>query len=338
MIIFSTSVAGSNRIEIENKAVQIAKSNGKKLGIINLVDEMLEVSKGLNSELTPKTLLHLDKKVLDVIKRNALHKINDTIENNPDTDYIIDGHTSFWWKSGPINLMDIDDFKEIKPDFFITVIATAHELDSTFEKKGGWKDAHIDMHELLIWSELEIYTADLISKTLRKKNYLIGLQEDPLTLYNLIYNPDMIKVYISFAMTSRSDINYSNLQRFVNKLRKISIVFDPRSVDLSAYKKYKNDDKIMQVAANQTVRRDYHLIDQSDIVVIHLSSLVYSSGVDSERMHAHSTGKKVFLYFPFNKYSPFTPYFVDRMYNKEDQLLGKVRQLAAEMPRNRRGT
>ncbi len=336
MIIFSTAVAGSNRIAIESKVVKLAKSHGKDLKIINLVDEMLEVAKGLNGELTPKTLLNLDKKVLDVITLNALHKINDRIKSTPGTDYIIDGHTTFWWKSGPINLMDISDFKELKPDFFITVIATEREHDMLFEDKENLKDSHIDMYELLIWSELEVYTTDLISSALGKQNYLIGLQEDPLTLYNLIYNPDMIKIYISFAMTSANKSVFRNLERFVNKLNKIAIVFKPGKVDLDSYKKYKNDPKIMQTASNQTVRRDYHQIDQSDMVVIHLASLVYSSGVDSERMHAHSTGKKVFLYFPFSTYSPFTPYFVDKMYNKEDQLIDKVKQLAAEMPRKRR--
>jgi adenylate kinase len=338
MIIFSTAVAGSNRVSIEGRVAQLAKAHGKRLRIINLVDEMLEVARGLNGELTPNTLLNLDRKVLEVIKLNALHKINDRIKSTPGTDYIIDGHTAFWWKSGPSNLLDVSDFREIKPDFFITVIATAPELEREFRGRGRWKEAHIDLHELLLWSELEIYTADLISKTLGKKNYLIGLWENPLTLYNLLYHRDMIKVYISFSMSYNKDEGYKSVERFVNRLRRIAIVFDPKSVDFSSYKGYKNGSRIMQTAANQTVRLDYHLIDQSDIVVIHLSGLAYSSGVDSERMHAHSTGKKVFLYFPFSKYSPFTPYFVDRMYNKESKLLEKVRQLASEMPRKgRRG-
>ena len=118
MIIFSTAVAGSNRISIESKASEIARAHGKKLRIINLVDQMLEVAKGLNRELTPKTLLHLDKKVLDVIKLNALYKINDIIKKTPGTDYIVDGHTAFWWKNGPINLLDIGDFRELKPGTF----------------------------------------------------------------------------------------------------------------------------------------------------------------------------------------------------------------------------
>ncbi len=335
MIVFSTSVAGSNRISIEGRAAQMAKRKGKRLKIINLVDEMLNVAAELNENVTPNTLLRLDKKVLGVMKSNALHRISDKIKKDPEVDYIIDGHTAFWWKNGPVNLLDIGDFKELKPDFFITIISTANQMESSLGRMKEWKDAKLDMYELMLWSELEIYTADLISDTLGKKNYLIGIDEDPLTLYNLIYNPDMIKVYTSFSMEHRKK-SYKALSSFINKLRKIAIVFDPRSVDLSAYKKYGKDSRIVQIAANQTVRRDYHLIDQSNIVVIHLSGLVYSSGVDSERMHAHSTGKKVFLYFPFNKYSPFTPYFVDKMFNTEKEVLAKVKELAAEL-KSRKG-
>lgn len=330
MILFSTSVAGSNRSVIEEGAVRIAKKNGKKLRIINLVDEMVEVARELNNELTPATLLHLDKKILNVLKSTALHRISDEIKANPGWDYIVDGHTAFWWKSGPVSLLDIEDFKELKPDLFITIISTAHELNSTLLSKKEWKDKDIDMYEMLLWSELEIYTTDLISKTLGRENYLIGIGESPLTVYNLIYNPGMVKIYTSFSMEHR-DTSYQTISRFVNKLRKIAIVFDPRSVDLSAYRKYSNDPRVHKIAANQTVRRDYHMIDQADMVVIHMSSLVYSSGVDSERMHAHSTGKKVLLYFPFNKYSPFTPYFVDKMFNKESDLINKVREIASEL-------
>ncbi len=53
MILFSTSVAGSNRIAIEDKAARIAKQHGKKLRIINLVDQMLKVAEELNRDITP---------------------------------------------------------------------------------------------------------------------------------------------------------------------------------------------------------------------------------------------------------------------------------------------
>jgi adenylate kinase len=326
MIIFSSATAGSNRTKLEAETVNMARSKGKNLVIVNLVDEMLKAAAELNKDLDPSTLPNLDKKVLDVLKEGALHAISDRIKHDKGTDYIVDGHTSFWWKSGPISLMDIDDFKELRPDIFITIVSPPGELAESLKKKSEWSDKNVDLYEVLLWSEVELYTTDLISKTMGKMNYTIGVSEDPITLYNLIYHPEMPKIYASYSMEHR-DVSYNNVTRFVAQLRKLAIIFDPRSVDLGAYR-YVYDKKLKEIVFNQTVRRDYHMIDQADMVVIHLSRLVYSSGVDSERMHAHSTGKKVFLYFPFKKYSPFTPYFVDRMFKKETELLKSIKEIA----------
>ncbi len=328
MIVFSSSTAGSNRGKLEEKVAKMAKANGKKVRIINFVDKMMECAKPLNMNITPSTIPNLDPQVIKVLKENAMHRISDMINAEKDADFIIDGHTAFWWKNGPIGLMDVRDFSDLRPDLFVTIISTPAQLKDTILKDKEWLDKEIDIYEISVWSELEIYTMDLISRTLGKSNYLVGIDEDPVTIYNLMYNPWMLKIYTSFSMEHR-DTSYKRLDRFISRLREMAIVFDPRSVDLSYYGEYYKDSRIKEIAFNQTVRRDYRLIDQSDIVVIHLTSLVYSSGVDSERMHAHSTGKRVLLYFPFEKYSPFTPYFVNKMFNNEEELINEISKLAS---------
>ena len=328
MIIFSSAVAGSNRSQLEEAVVRLAKKNGKKLKIINFIDEMIKSAEKLNRYITASQLPNLDVKTLEVLKTSAFHRISDEVKSTKNIDYIIDGHTSFWWKGGPINLLNVNDFNEIMPDFFISVTTTPHQVLDSLKSKAEWTDKNIDAYEIAVWSELEVYTTDLISDTIDRKNYLIAASEDPLTLFDLMYSSHKPKVYLSFSMEHRQT-GYNDLDRFKSKLKKHSIVFDPRNVDIDAYRNI-DDDRIRELVFNQTVRRDYHLIDQSDLVVIHLSALVYSSGVDSERMHAHTTGKKVLLYFPFERYSPFTPYFVDKMYKDEDNLLNDVRKLSAD--------
>ncbi|MDE1768356.1 MAG: hypothetical protein KGH64_01345 [Candidatus Micrarchaeota archaeon] len=87
MIVFGTSVAGSNRAAfMEGKVAQMAAKNGKRLKTINLVDVMLECASQLNRQITPSTLLSLDKKVLNVLKKNAMRKISEEvikIQNGP---------------------------------------------------------------------------------------------------------------------------------------------------------------------------------------------------------------------------------------------------------------
>ncbi len=328
MIIFSAATAGSNRSVLENAVLKLATKNGKKLKIINFIDEMIKSAKDLNKFISPATLPNLDIKTLEVLKKSAFHNIRDQIRESPSYDYLIDGHMSFWWKSGPINLLNVNDFKEVTPDFFITVISMPEDVLASLRSKKEWIDKDIESYEIAIWTELEIYTTDLISEALNKKNYLIAVGEDPDTLYDLMYAQHKPKVYISFSMEHR-DTSYEQLDRFIGKLKKHSIVFNPRKIDIEAYHQVA-DQRLKAIIFNQTVRRDYHLIDQSDMVVIHMSTLVYSSGVDSERMHAHTNGKPVLLYFPFERYSPFTPYFVDKMYKKEDEIIKDVAKISKE--------
>lgn len=328
MIVFSAATAGSNRQVFESAVVELAKKNGKRLKIINFIDEMLKSARNFERYINSSNLPNLDIKTLELLKMSAFHAIEDEITGHPNIDYLIDGHMTFWWKNGPLSLINVNDFKKFSPDLIISIVAPPNNVFGELQRKKEWMDKTIDVYEIAIWSEVEIYTADLISHALNIKNYIIGMNENPRTLYDLIYNKSKIKVYASFTIEHRKE-NYEKLDAFLNKLRKYAIVFDPRSIDIEAYKMADTDERMKTLVFNQTVRRDYSLIDQSDAVVIHLSALVYSSGVDSERMHAHTTGKKVLLYFPFEKYSPFTPYFVDNMFKDEDELLKEIKKMGS---------
>ena len=326
MIIFSSAVAGSDRIKLENRTINLAKRDGKRLEIINLIDEMVKVANKTNPYIDSRNLPNQDIENIRILKDSALQNIREEINKNPGKDYIIDGHMSFWWKDGPLSLISTKDIKVLNPDFFITVVNDPKSVNDTLHKKKSWEDKSVDEYQIALWSELEIYTADLVGNSVGKKNYIIGAKEDPRALFELMYKNYKPKAYISYSMEHRKS-SYKNLDRFIGRIRKYLIVFDPKSVDIDAYK---TDGNVMMknMVFNQTVRRDFHFVDQSDITIIYMSDLVYSSGVDSERMHAHYSGKKVLLYFPFERYSPFTPYFVDKMYNNEEELVDEIKRLA----------
>jgi adenylate kinase len=326
MIIFSSAVAGSDRIKLENRTINLAKRDGKRLEIINLIDEMVKVANKTNPYIDSRNLPNQDIENIRILKDSALQNIREEINKNPGKDYIIDGHMSFWWKDGPLSLISTKDIKVLNPDFFITVVNDPKSVNDTLHKKKSWEDKSVDEYQIALWSELEIYTADLVGNSVGKKNYIIGAKEDPRALFELMYKNYKPKAYISYSMEHRKS-SYKNLDRFIGRIRKYLIVFDPKSVDIDAYK---TDGNVMMknMVFNQTVRRDFHFVDQSDITIIYMSDLVYSSGVDSERMHAHYSGKKVLLYFPFERYSPFTPYFVDKMYNSEEELVDEIKRLA----------
>ncbi len=326
MIVFSSAIAGSDRVNLENKTVKIAEKNGKKIEILNLIDEMVKAANKTNPYINSRNLPNLDIENVRILKDSALRELKSYIDKNPKKDYIIDGHLSFWWRQGPLNLINSKDAKLLNPDFFISVINDPKNINKNLQNKKSWEDKAVDEYEIALWSELEIYTADLMSKFMGKKNYIIGSSEDPLTLFELMYKNDKPKAYISFTIEHRKS-GYEKLDSFIRKIKKYVIVFNPKAIDIGAYKVDGND-RIKNLIFNQTVRRDFHFIDQSDMTIVYLSDLVYSSGVDSERMHAHFTGKKVLLYFPFKNYSPFTPYFVDDMFENENKLIDELKLLA----------
>lgn len=335
MIIFSSAVAGSDRIKLEEKAVKLAAKKNKKIEIINLIDEMIKVANKTNPYINSKNLPNLDIENVRVLKDSALQEIKSYVERNPKSDYIIDGHLSFWWRGGPLNLINSKDMKSLNPDFFISVVNDPKNITTNLRGKKSWEDKAVEEYEIALWSELEIYTTDLISSSIGKKNYIIGSKEDPTTLFELMYRKDKPKAYISFTIEHRKS-GYEKLDSFIKKIKNYLIVFDPKAVDIGAYKSAGENERLKNLIFNQTVRRDFHFIDQTDLTIVYLTDLVYSSGVDGERMHAHFTGKKVLLYFPFEKYSPFTPYFVDNMFKDEKELLKEIKLMAKKYAENQK--
>ena len=269
MIVFSCAVAGSDRISLETKTVKIAKKHGKDIVIINFIDEMVKVANKTNPYINSKNIPNLDIENIRLLKENALKNIKTIIDENKRTDYIIDGHMSFWWRGGPLSLINSRDMRTLNPDIFISVVNDPKNVNKNLQKKKSWEDKTVDEYEIALWSELELYTADLISNSINRRNYVIGSKEDPNTLYELLYRQDKPKAYISYTIEHRKS-GYETLERFIKKIKKYLIVFNPKAVDIDAYKENVNE-RTKNLIFNQTVRRDFHLVDQTDITIVYLS-------------------------------------------------------------------
>jgi adenylate kinase len=329
-IVLSAATAGSNRRALEEGASSLAASQLKrKLQIINFTDEIVESCKLLNKDITPSNIPNLDSKTLTLAKEHAIKRILEKINALSNTDFIIESHLSYWWKDGPMQVLGYHDVLKLRPDMIITVISSPDEAVKRLKESADWRNRHVDEYDIALWAEVETFAADLLSEALNIQNYVIGNKENPITLFDLIYRPYRMKVYVSYAISHR-EADFEALNKFIEKLRKHVTVFDPKSIDISAYAT-KSKGRVKRTIYNQTVRRDFHLIDQSDAVVIHFPTLTYSSGVDAERMHAYMNGKPVLMYFPFSSYSPFTPFFVDKVYRTENALLKDLIEMSKEI-------
>jgi adenylate kinase len=181
----------------------------------------------------------------------------------------------------------------------------------------------------------------------RVPHYLIAHDEPVRTLFDLICFKRP-RIYLGYPITNLRREGLSGLiemaREFGDRLREHFVVFDPLSVkdeEAAAFAKIGAREFEQQFSAEQraeilewagsleslhawaatlddrarlhlgraTVIRDLRLIDQSDMNVVFYPTSQMSFGVLSEMIHAHTTGKKVYIIYPFKSISPFLEYY-----------------------------
>ena len=156
--------------------------------------------------------------------------------------------------------------------------------------------------ELLIWRDEELILTDLFSDACGQvKSYAIAAAEPPTLLEQLIWHPEIKKVYLSFPITKliTDKAAKREIERFRDRIRKFLIVFDPyASKDYDETYKRKEMKSLRKKVGEATEERDYRFIDQADAVVAYFPKIVPSKGVDAEMNHARRTGKDIYLYSP----------------------------------------
>jgi hypothetical protein len=75
------------------------------------------------------------------------------------------------------------------------------------------------------------------------------------------------------------------------------------------------DHRTRLMLGRATVVRDLRLIDQSDMNVVFYPTSQMSFGVLSEMIHAHTTGKKVYILYPHRSISPFLEFYASGVQN-----------------------
>jgi hypothetical protein len=79
---------------------------------------------------------------------------------------------------------------------------------------------------------------------------------------------------------------------------------------------------------DQTVSRDFTLIDQSDFVVVdYFDPEINSPGVNNEMQYAHDNGKDVYIYWPDERMSPFLERNLTKSFRTQENLLHFVKKM-----------
>jgi uncharacterized protein (UPF0335 family) len=144
---------------------------------------------------------------------NSLDKIADEIKNINDRHIFLNLHACYFHNKTQeyLSLVDLKNLKEkINPKFVITLIDDIYDIHQRLNDLGGIyhdyqtvsKTEMILRHlRLLDWRSKETMMSRYIAKQLEIENYVFAVKHSYKTLFNLVFNEENKKAYLSHPIT-----------------------------------------------------------------------------------------------------------------------------------------
>lgn len=328
--IVCTGIAGCGEKEYLKKFVNYCRRKEKKVNIINVTDVVIEFARKSDDGINKYNLLNFPRTTREAWYRSAFNSVlKERLKE--DEINVINIHVTYWWKNGPEQVIRADMlnsfFHRLNPLFFFQIIDTFELIKRRVDKVAEHIGRALSREDIIRWQDVESYVVSMYAQMNGKKFYLIAREQPADTLYRLIFD-GWLKVYMSYPMTFLKEKKYKkSVSNFLKRLNRIAIVFDPGTIEDYEFSK---EQGIKELSGEMTVKRDYRLIDQSDVVIAYFPKVVHSSGVNAEMNYAHSTGKPVYLVWPVRRCSPFTGYIVFKMFSNVDECLKEIKKVAEQ--------
>jgi adenylate kinase len=241
----------------------------------------------------------------------------------------------------------------VRPEgiFYVTIVDSIYQIHRRLNETEQWR-GQVPASELILWQEQEVFLTRTLADYERVPHYVVAHDEPTKTLFDLICFKRP-RIYLGYPITHLRREGHWHLieaaRAFAERLRQHFVVFDPLSVkdeeaaalgrgggaefeaqfspqqraeieawagSLEEARAWAQtlDERTRLTLGRATVVRDLRLIDQSDLNVVFYPTSQMSFGVLSEMIHAHTTGKKVYVIYPFPAISPFLEYHATRIF------------------------
>lgn len=360
--IICTGITGSDRLGCLEATKEYARAHGRDLRIIDSWEIAQEVSKRPVDEATILNQPEADRQrifkdvYLEISRRLERDRQNE--RPNQEKSVVVATHATFLWRSTYIKAFPENLLNPLRPDLFITITHDMERIKSNLDSDAHRRFREITLTDVLYWRDREVTETLSWVQKFKKKYFLISHNEPPETLYGVLFRPRAKKIYASYPMSHVSKRQTEAAGNLVVELRKRGfVVFDPGSLNDVAYvdrvrgkggrgegkaieRTKKQMQTLLEIVGDQTVKTDYLLIDQSDLVVVYYPSVtqrqnikgngkvatsVYvplSAGVICEMVHGFHSGKRVYaIWLPQDTPSPFFRYHCERIFGAKKQLL-----------------
>ena len=322
MLIITTAISGSSRKEYLQNLKEYAKTRGKRVKSYDVGQMMLEHSNSIGINLTPDNILNAPPSVISAVRSAVFEKIAGELPGEMKRNHavFINIHAMFFWKKVFTRAWDNYYVSQLNPDFFLSFVDDIISIDSKLKGRSQWKKEKMTMNDILLWRNVDTEMTASWAEMGRKPFYSIPSQSKVKLLYRLIFEPNTEKVYVAMPLTNFMGASgQKEVDKFIEKLEKYYIIFDPREIELVEQWK---PSMMTKAVLHQIVNRDlYWLVKQVDRVIAYFPKAVSSPGVVNELREAHETNKEAWLVYPKeDKISPFLTYYSNMVFKGPNEL------------------
>jgi len=297
-------------------------------------------------------ILNLPITRLNALRRSVFKEIIRIADRHEHV--IVNSHATFRWRHGLFSAFDFDQIKDLRADFYITLLDNAESVHQRLLRE---HDLDHTLKDIMVWREEELLATEIIANVSSGYGHFFmvsrGRNERTIqSTYGLLFEPDRKRVYLSFPMSHVMDLpeTMAEIDRFKSAIAEHFVCFDPADVDefllhTLALKAMENGSTTLQVEAaegpitlktadvaqisgdilGQIYARDFKMIDQSDMIISLIPELPggkpgLSSGVERELHHAFEGGKEVYVIWPGSAVpSPFITETATRIFRRTEE-------------------
>ena len=361
-----TGMSGSERREVVAELTPFAQAQGCGVTFIDLWEEM----QAADPATTEATILNIADAHRARIVQEAFRRVQDRLaelrRSHPGDDWavIVGTHATFFWNSSYLEAFPDTLLAQLQPEVLFTVEHNALDAFRNLRADPYRRFDQISLSDILYWRDRETEETARWARGLRLPHFLVSRIEPVELLFRLLFQRRRKRVYASYPMSHVTEQERGAAQGLIQGLRRLGyVVFDPGALEdlgqIGELVDQRQEGKgvlvdfseaevahLLRTAGDHTVKRDYQLIDQSDLVVVYYPSvpslgvegspgqpsagahIPLSAGVICEMVHGHSAGKRVYaVWLPPAEPSPFFTYHVHRTARSIPELLELVAQL-----------
>lgn len=207
-----------------------AKREGKNFTILNTGKYMQSID---SLHRDPQLFPSFGVAERETLRTQALESILRKVEEDPQSDYVLNAHAVFRLQTGLISAADVDLLRKFSPEIVIVLIDDFYVIHRRLRDSPPYQA--LKQSAILEWRDAEIMTSRTVAQQLfpnptsnERQFFVVARAHHPCVLYRLFYERRSRKrIYCSFAITGATPEQKARIQQFKNRLGEKHIVFDP---------------------------------------------------------------------------------------------------------------